>query len=409
LNKGFQATGLFVTTATVILASSIVLAADADYAKAAQELVQKAMIVDTHIDAPYRIKMHWEDLSGKTQKGEFDWVQAREGGLDIPFLVVYTPPDTEDKGTSFQVANTLFDHIEALVGRAPEKFALARNATEAEQAFKEGKVGLAIGMENGSPIEGKLENVAYFKNRGASYISLSHGKANHLSDSSYDEERRWNGLSDFGREVIVEMNRVGIMVDLSHLSDDAAWEALEISKVPVIASHSSARHFTPDFERNLSDDMIKAVAEKGGVVQINFGSSFIKQEATQWYDDMGEAREAWMEEHDIAKDDPKRWEFGTSYREEHPFPYADLDDLVAHFKHVIDLVGVEHVGFGSDFDGVGDSLPEGMQGVADYPNLVEQLLALGLSEEDVAGIMGGNLLRVWNAADAYAAKVAAAP
>ena len=409
MNKGFQATGLFVTTATVLLASNITLAADSDYAKAAQELAQKAMIVDTHIDAPYRIKMHWEDLSGKTEKGEFDWVQAREGGLDIPFLVVYTPPDTEDKGTSFQVANTLFDHIEALVGRAPEKFALARNATEAEQAFKEGKVGLAIGMENGSPIEGKLENVAYFKNRGASYISLSHGKANHLSDSSYDEERRWNGLSDFGREVIVEMNRLGIMVDLSHLSDDAAWEALEISKVPVIASHSSARHFTPDFERNLSDDMIKAVAEKGGVVQINFGSSFIKQEATQWYDDMGEAREAWMAEHGIAKDDPKRWGFGTTYREEHPFPYADLDDLVAHFKHVIDLVGVEHVGFGSDFDGVGDSLPEGMQGVADYPNLVERLLALGLSEEDVAGIMGGNLLRVWKAADAYAAKAAAAP
>lgn len=408
MNKGFRAAFLYIAAAAVS-ASAVTQADDTDYAQAAQALAQEAMIVDTHIDAPYRIKMKWEDLSVRTESGEFDHEQAREGGLDIPFLVVYTPPRTEDEGTSFQVANTLFDHIEALVGRAPDKFVLARNSAEAERAFEDGKMGLAIGMENGSPLEGKLENVAYFKNRGASYMSLSHGKANHLSDSSYDDEHRWNGLSDFGKEVIAEMNRLGIMVDLSHLSDEAAWDALAISKVPVIASHSSARHFTPGFERNLSDEMIKAVAEKGGVVQINFGSSFIKQEASQWFEDMDEARNIWMKENGIDEHDPRRWEFGKIFREEHPFPYADMDDIVAHFRHVIELAGVEHVGIGSDFDGVGDSLPVGMKSTSDYPNLLERLLGLGLSEKEVKGIMGGNLMRVWKAADAYAAQVAAAP
>jgi membrane dipeptidase len=407
MNKGFRNVLLLVTAAAAFSAAASVLAADKDHAKAARELARSAMIVDTHIDAPYRVKMRWEDLSARTENGEFDWVRAREGGLDTPFLVVYTPPRTEEEGTSFQVANTLFDHIEALAGRAPEKFVLVRTAAEAEQAFKDGRIGLAIGMENGSPLEGKLENVAYFKERGASYISLAHGKANHLSDSSYDEDRRWNGLSDFGKQVIAEMNRVGLMVDLSHLSDEAARDALKVSQAPVIASHSSARHFTPGFERNISDELIKAVAEGGGVIQINFGSSFIKQEAQQWFDDMGTAREAWMEQNGIDEHDPRRWQFSTLYREDHPFPYADLDDVVAHFKYVIDRVGVEHVGIGSDFDGVGDSLPEGLKDVSGYPNLIERLLALGLSEDEVKGIMGGNLLRVWQANIDFAKTAAA--
>ena len=383
--------------------------ADDDTKKAAELIARNSMMTDTHIDVPYRLKEHWEDVTRATEGGDFDYVRARVGGLDIPFMSIYTPPSSEDDGTSFKLANSLIDNVQALVGRAPDKFVMVASPHEAEQAWKAGKIGLAMGMENGSPIEGKLENVAFFKDRGVSYITLAHGKANHLSDSSYDEERKWNGLSPFGKEVLAEMNRLGVMVDVSHLSDDAFWQVIELSKVPVIASHSSARHFTPGWERNMSDEMIKAMAAKGGVIQINFGSSFITDEARRWFDEMDNARTAWMAEHGYAKDSPERWKFKDIYIKEHPFPYADMDDLMAHFTHVIELVGIEHVGIGSDFDGVGDSLPEGMKDVSFYPNLVEQFLKLEYPIRDIEAVMSGNLMRVWREADAYAAKAATGP
>jgi membrane dipeptidase len=381
-----------------------VLAGDTDLSETAREIARKGMIVDTHIDVPYRLEHKWEDVSGHTHGGDFDYERAREGGLDVPFMSIYTPGESELDGTAYQLANKLIDGVEALVGRAPEKFEIVTTAGEAEQAFKAGRMGLALGMENGSPIAGKLENVAFFRDRGISYIGLAHALSNHLADSSYDEERKWNGLSDFGKEVIVEMNRLGIMVDVSHLSDEAFWDVLEVSKVPVIASHSSCRHFTPGFERNMSDEMIRAMAEKGGVIQINFGSSFITEAAMKWYDEMGAARSAWMEEHGYAEDSEERWKFKDIYIKENPFPFADMDDLLAHYNHVIELVGVEHVGIGSDFDGVGDSLPEGMKDVSFYPNLVELLLRQEYTVKDIEAIMGGNLVRVWRGAEEFAKK-----
>lgn len=400
--------GLSLLLSLVMAPGGMVLAAD-DLEEAAQAVARNSMMVDTHIDVPYRLKEHWEDVTRATEGGDFDYVRARAGGLDIPFMSIFTPPSSEDDGSSFKVANGLIDNVEALVGRAPDKFVVVRSPLEAEQAWKAGKIGLAMGMENGSPIEGKLENVAFFKDRGISYITLAHGKANHLSDSSYDEERKWNGLSPFGKEVLAEMNRLGVMVDVSHLSDDAFWQVIELSKVPVIASHSSARHFTPGWERNMSDEMIKAMAAKGGIIQINFGSSFITDEARLWFDEMGEAREGWMEEHGYAEESPERWKFKEIYIKEHPFPYADMDDLMAHFTHVIELVGIEYVGIGSDFDGVGDSLPEGMKDVSFYPNLVEQFLKLEYPVRDIEAVMSGNLMRVWREVDAYAAKAATGP
>jgi membrane dipeptidase len=181
---------------------------------------------------------------------------------------------------------------------------------------------------------------------------------------------------------------------------------LELSNVPLIASHSSARHFTPDWERNMSDEMIKALAAKGGVIQINFGSTFLTAEARTWYDEMDAAREAFLEENGFDEDGEEAELFEKSYREAQPFPFATMDDLVATYQHVIDLVGVGHVGIGSDFDGVGDSLPTGIKDVADYPNLIEALLRLEYPVEDIARIMGGNLMRVWRAAE-DAAKTAA--
>ena len=251
--------------------------------------------------------------------------------------------------------------------------------------------------------------MGFFRERGISYIGLTHSLSNHLADSSYDEQRKWNGLSDFGKEVIVEMNRQGIMVDVSHLSDEAFWDVLAVSKVPVIASHSSCRHFTPGFERNMSDEMIKAMAEKGGVIQINFGSSFVTEEAMKWYDQMGAARSAWLEEHGYSEDSKERSLFKEIYLEENPFPFANMDDLVRHYNHVVELVGIEHVGIGSDFDGVGDSLPEGMKDVSFYPNLIEHLLRQEYSVEDIQGVMGDNLLRVWRAAEDYSKKAVPGP
>ena len=199
------------------------------------------------------------------------------------------------------------------------------------------------------------------------------------------------------------MNRLGIMVDVSHLSDEAFYQVLEISKAPVIASHSSARHFTPGYERNMSDEMIKALADKGGVIQINFGSSFLTQAGREWYEVMGKARKLYLEEHGLEAQSEEAKYFRKAYREEHPFPYATLDDVIANFQHVIALVGVEHVGVGSDFDGVGDSLPEGMKDVSFYPGLIEKFLRLEYSPEQIQAIMGGNLMRVWRQVEDHAA------
>jgi len=373
-----------------------------DLASSANEIAQKHLLVDTHVDVPYRLQEEWSDVTESTMDGDFDYPRARKGGLNIPFMSIYTPAELEEEGGSFELANLLIDRVEALVGRAPNKFVIVKTTGEAEDAMKRGLMGLAMGMENGTPLEGKLENVAFFKQRGINYITLAHSLSNHISDSSYDEEHQWNGLSPFGKEVVAEMNRQGIMIDISHVSDQAFWQVLELSAVPVIASHSSARHFTPDWERNMSDDMIKALAARGGVIQINFGSSFLTEEAMVWYEEMDTARDAYLEENGFAKEGEEASNFGDSYRVAHPFPFATMDDLVAHFQHVIGLAGIEHVGIGSDFDGVGDSLPVGMKNVSDYPNLIEALLRLEYSIEDIAGIMGGNLMRVWRATENHA-------
>lgn len=359
------------------------------------------LMVDTHVDVPYRLNEKWADVSRATEDGDFDLPRARAGGLDIPFMSIYTPASLAGTGGSHQLAHQLIDSVEAIVARAPGQFEIVRDPIEALRARNAGRIGLALGMENGSPLEGDLANVRRFHARGISYITLAHSEANDISDSSFDEERPNGGLSEFGREVVREMNRVGVMVDVSHLSDDAFWQVLELSRVPVIASHSSARHFTPGFERNMSDEMIKALAARGGVIMINFGSSFITAEAQQWYDAYKAERDPWLEEHGFDGSGPEARQFAEVYRARHPFPYAELADVVRHFQHVIELVGVNHVGFGSDFDGVGDSLPAGLKDVSQYPGLVQALLDAGVGEADLGKIMGGNLMRVWSQAVAH--------
>jgi membrane dipeptidase len=380
------------------------LSAGASTEAQARSMVENHILIDTHIDVPYRLQEAWEDVTRATDKGEFDLPRARAGGLDIPFMSIYTPAELEAEGGSFQLANQLIDSVEAMAARAPEDFVIVRSPAEAEAAFGAGKIGLAMGMENGSPLEHDLENIAYFHARGISYITLAHSLSNHLSDSSYDDDRPQQGLSAFGREAVREMNRVGVMIDISHVSDQAFYQVLETTRAPVIASHSSARHFTPGFERNMSDDMIVALAKNGGVIQINFGSSFLTRDARLWSDDFKKQRAAFREDNGHKAGAPEVEHFTTEYRSEKPFPYARLDDVLDHFDHVVGLVGIDHVGIGSDYDGVGDSLPVGLKDVSAFPNLVAGLLGRGYSEEDIAKMLGGNLLRVWRQVEAIAAR-----
>ena len=389
-----------------LIAPALVWAEETELVVTAGMLAQRVLIVDTHIDVPYRLFNDWPDVTKSTQDGDFDYQRARSGVLNIPFISIYTPAEAEEEGTSYALANQLIDSVEALVGRAPGKFVIVKTTDDAKQAMENGLIVLAMGMENGSPIDGKLENLAFFHDRGISYITLAHSLSNHISDSSYDEERKWHGLSPFGKKVVVEMNRVGIMVDISHVTDEAFYQVLAISEVPVIASHSSPRHFTPGWERNMSDEMIKALAKNGGVIQINFGSGFVYKEAREWRETMDELRDIYLEARGLDKHDDESEQFEKDYRREHPYPYATLDDLVASFEHVIGLVGTEHVGIGSDFDGVGDSLPEGMKDVSYYPPLIEALLKREYPVDVIQAIMGGNLMRVWSEVEDYAETLA---
>ena len=198
------------------------------------------------------------------------------------------------------------------------------------------------------------------------------------------------------------MNRLGIMVDISHVSDAAFYQVIELSKAPVIASHSSARHFTVDWERNMSDDMIKKLAENGGVIQINYGSTFITQEAIDWYLVFAKARDEFIKVNRFDSNSEAATEFQLDYREHTPFPFASISDVADQYDHVIALAGVDHVGIGSDFDGVGDSLPEGLKDVSAYPTLVAEFEHRGYSAADIRKILGLNLLRVWQAVEDYA-------
>lgn len=363
----------------------------------ARELAREALIADGHIDVPYRVKGTWVDVTDAVDDGDFDYQRAREGGLDLPFMSIYTPAELEAEGGSWQLANQLIDSVEALQARAPDRFRLVKTPDEAQAAFDDGLIALAMGMENGSPLEGSLEKLRQFRKRGISYITLAHSAANHLSDSSFAPERPNQGLSEFGREVVTKMNELGIMVDVSHISDQAFYQVLDISKSPVIASHSSARHFTPGFERNMSDDMIKALAEKDGLIMVNFGSSFITPEASSWLMalrvEAGRALAALGHRPSTAE----IMAFQEQYRASNPFPYATLDQVLQHFDHIIELVGFDHVGIGSDYDGVGDSLPEGLKDVSSYPVLIDAFMQRGYSEGDIRKMLGGNLMRVWSA------------
>ncbi len=362
----------------------------------AARLAQRFIIADTHIDVPYRLKDEMEDISVTTSGGDFDFPRAKQGGLNVPFFSIFTPASLQKTGESRAVADELIDMVEGIVAKHPDKFAITTSVAGVHSHFAKGRVAIALGMENGAPIGDDLSGLQHFYDRGIRYITLTHGEPNQISDSSYSEDRRWGGLSPYGREVVHEMNRLGIMVDVSHVSDDAFLQVLDATEAPVIASHSSCRKFTPGFERNMSDDMIGRLAENGGVIQINFGSSFLNEDILARSRARRDEITAYLAERGLDRNDAAARDYAAKRREEDPVPYADIEEVVEHIDHVVRLVGIDHVGLGSDFDGVGDSLPTGLKDVAAYPNLIARLLDRGYSEEQIEKVCSGNLLRVWS-------------
>jgi len=384
-----------------IIATAAFAGCSGDDDERARELAHRSVIVDTHIDAPYRLFREAADLGVSVPERDFDYPRARLGGLDVAFMSIFTPARSADAGESREVANQLVDFVEALVATHADKFAMARCTADVAQLHGSGRIALALGMENASPLEGTSEALDHFVARGIRYVSLAHSRSNRYADSSYDLNERWDGLSELGKETVRELNQRGVMIDISHLSDKAAWQVLELSEAPVIASHSSLRHFIPGFHRNMSDDMVKAVAEGGGVVQINFGSGFVSEDARKW----AMRRDAAMLAHFVGlePDAEARREFREAYVAEHPYPFATVDTVLDHIDRAVALAGIDHVGLGSDFDGVGDTLPIGLKDVGDFPNLVAGLLERGYDEDAIAKILGVNLMRVWRQVEQYAA------
>lgn len=394
-----------------LLAAACLLSAPTVHAQAtdaARRLAQDAIIVDTHIDAPGVLEDKWADLANEHKDREFDYPKARAGGLDVAFMSIYTSPRQDAEGSAWQAANAMIDGVEALVQRHPDKFAILTSPKDAARLLEGGRVLLPLGMENGAPLVDKLENVRFFFDRGVRYITLAHSAANRLADSSYAAEKKWNGLSAFGRQVVAEMNRLGIMVDVSHLGDASALEAIRLSKVPVIASHSAFRHFTPGFERNISDEIAKAVAAGGGVVQVPFGTAFINPDSAADMQAKFRARLAFDQRNAELKAQGKPQEdraaFEKAWDEAHPVRSSTLDQVLDQIDYGVKLLGVDHVGIGSDFDGVGGELANELKTVADFPNLVAGLQSRGYSDADIRKILGGNLLRAWAAIEAGAGK-----
>ncbi|HTE34261.1 MAG TPA: dipeptidase [Chryseolinea sp.] len=370
----------------------------------ANELTQKFILVDTHVDLPERLKAikfrlepEYMSIPVSSKEGDFDFERGRKGGLDAPFMSIYIPSSYQqlpDKGKI--LADSLINMIEAIAKANPDKFALARDPASIESNTAAGKISLPMGMENGAPIGDDVKNLKYFYDRGIRYITLTHAKDNQICDSSYDTLKdTWTGLSPFGVKVVGEMNRLGIMVDISHVTDSAFYDVVKIAKAPLIASHSSCRYFTPGFQRNMSDDMITALGKNGGVIQISFGASFLDSVARVNIKVL-DSLEKILVAKGLTSRDSAAQPIIDQFSKNHKELYSDVERVADHIDHVVKLVGIDHVGIGSDFDGVGDSLPLGLKDVSQYPNLVYVLLKRGYTPEDIEKICSKNVFRVWN-------------
>lgn len=369
----------------------------------ARELAQKFIIVDGHVDLPYRLRVQnfrfVKEFTGipiETHEGDFDFKRARQGGLDAPFMSIYIPASYQTNGGAVALADSLIEMVEYITTTHPDYFTIAKNPNDVILAKKEGKIALPMGMENGAPVEDDLRMVRHFKEKGISYITLTHSKDNKICDSSYDTTQTWKGISPYGFTLLDEMVRQGIMIDISHISDNACHQVFDYVKVPVIASHSSVRKYTPGFERNISDTLLLRLKKNGGVVMINFGTDFLDGEISKFNNQKRNELHQLLLEKKLDKNSEEGKNVIADFTKKYPTLFSDVYMVADHIDHVVRLIGIEHVGLGSDYDGVGDSLPVGLKDVADYPNLLYVLLERGYAEADIEAICYKNLFRVWN-------------
>jgi membrane dipeptidase len=365
-----------------------------------EALHRRSIIVDGHCDTPYRLLRHNVHLDEHDPEAQADLRSLQESGITASFFAAYVPPFYAGRGAA-AFARQLIDLIEAESARRSDALSLCTDSAGIRAAKRDGKIAVMIGVEGGHAIEDSLDILRELYSRGARYMTLTHVNTNNWCDSSGDAPRH-GGLTDFGRDVVRAMNDLGMIVDVSHISDDAFRHVLETTRVPVVATHSSARALCRH-PRNMTDDMLRDLARNGGVCMINFFSAFISDEVAQVImaankkpktnagDPTGGTEE--------MPDDRTDWDTYLVWFQSLGCPTATLDQVADHIFHVAKIAGIDHVGIGSDFDGV-PALPDGLGTAASLPMLTARLLERGMSAGDVEKVLGGNFMRVFEAVEA---------
>ena len=375
-------------------------------AKTVAKPAPPAVTVDTHADTPSEFLDHPFDLGILNSRGHFDYPRMKAGGLDAEFFAAYVPAKYANKGAAAYCMK-IMETIHEMADSYPAWVRFATSTAGIRSAVAENKRAILIGIEGGHAIEDSLDLLRAFYRFGARYMTLTHTNTNNWADSSTDEAKH-NGLSPFGKQVVLEMNRLGMLVDISHVADKTFYDVIEISKAPVIASHSSSRALA-SAPRNMTDDMLRALAKNGGVAMVNFYPVFLSDEVAK----ASKARDEQLKP-EIAALKAKDPSEGSEYQEgvrklmaANPLPKVSWTVIVDHIDHMVKVAGIDHVGIGSDFDGI-PSVPEGMEDISKLPAIPAELKRRGYSDADVKKIMGENFMRVFAEAERVAKEMQAA-
>jgi membrane dipeptidase len=384
----------------------------------ARAIQDSAIVVDTHADTPQRFLDEGFDI-GSTDPNDVGHIsldKAKRGNLGAEFFSIWVDPST-NQGHFAKHTFDLIDSVYEQAARHPDRMMMAFSVADIERAHKEHKLAACMGIEGGHSIENDIHLLRDYYRLGVRYMTLSWSNTNEWADSSGDIDdpkvQHHNGLTDFGKQVVLEMNRLGMMVDISHVADKTFWDAIATTKAPVIASHSSARALD-DAPRNMTDDMLRAVAKNGGVVDVNFFSGFDDQNF--WNASKAQAKDKAAAEQKYI-DDMKAQGKEVNYIEldridrewTAKIPRPPFKVLIDHIDHIAKVAGIDHVGLGSDFDGVSGATPQGMDSAADLPKITQALLDRGYSAEDIKKILGGNVLRVFREVERVSREMQTAP
>jgi len=371
----------------------------------ALEIQRKAIVIDTHNDVTTPMTNDDYDLSGTPPTPYRTSIERmKQGGMTAEFFSLYVKPWYVDHGGAARRTLDMIDSVYRAVERHPNDLMFATSTADIRRAKRENKIAALMGIEGGHAIENSLPTLREFYRLGVRYMTLTWNNTNDWADAGRGEKKH-NGLSEFGKEVVREMNRLGMLVDVSHVSDKTMSDALDVSTAPIIASHSSARALS-NVPRNIPDDLLQRIAKKNGVVQVNFYSVFVDAATVSPQSAERDARLKAQQDaiNEKYKNDPERLaEEGDKLEAANPLPPLPISKLIDHIDHIVKVAGIDHVGLGADFDGAND-MPEGAQDVSMLPNITYELLKRGYSEPDIRKILGENFLRVFAEAEAVARK-----